>query len=230
MEASLHKIGNSLLQQGPDNRPQLPPTDDPLFLALAQVIQDYRLPLQPFHDLLTAFRMDVEKKRFGDFDELMHYCQFSANPIGLLLLHLYQQATPDNIEYSNAICSALQLINFFQDLAQDYHENQRIYLPLDEMQHYGVDEQHLRDQISDTAMQQLMLLQVERAQQLLHSGAPLGNRLKGRAGLEMRMIIQGGMRILHHLQNCQDNLFARPRLHRRDWLWIMWHAIINRPR
>lgn len=213
----------SAMGQALDGSGDTPP-QEPLYMALAQVISGYRLPLQPFHDLLTAFRMDVEKNRFRDIDELMHYCSLSANPVGLLLLHLYQAATPENVAYSNAICSALQLINFYQDLAQDYRENNRIYLPQDEMQRFGVTEQHLQQQTSDKAMREMMALQFERARTLLASGTPLGRRLPGRMGLELRIIIQGGLRVLEKLEK-QHDLFSRPRLNGLDWVRSMFRAL-----
>jgi squalene synthase HpnC len=103
-------------------------TDDPLFIALADVIARYQLPLQLFYDLLSAFAQDVTKKRYTDFGELLDYCRRSANPVGRLLLHLSGNASAENLQLSDKICSALQLINFYQDLAQDFAENERIYL------------------------------------------------------------------------------------------------------
>src|SRR3990172_2992871 len=92
---------------------------DPVFIALADVIEKYALPLEPFYDLLAACRMDVTKKRYASFDEVMAYCRYSANPVGRLVLHLSNDASPQNLQDSDAICSALQLINFFQDITQD---------------------------------------------------------------------------------------------------------------
>lgn len=199
------------------------PTTSPLFMALAQIIEEYQLPLQPFHDLLTAFRMDVEYRQFENFEQSLDYCSYSANPVGLLLLHLFRAATAENITLSNALCSALQLINFYQDLAQDYHEHRRIYLPQDELQRFGVTEYHFRERVTDYAMKQLMTLQFSRARTLLQDGAPLGRRLPGRIGLELRMIIHGGLRVLNKLEQ-QHDLFSRPRLGIGDWLRVALHA------
>jgi squalene synthase HpnC len=200
-------------------------SDDPVFIALGDVVARYNLPLAPLHDLLQAFRMDVTKTRYADFGELMGYCRLSANPIGRLLLHLYGAVTPRNLGYSDGICSALQLINFYQDIAQDYVENDRIYLPQDEMARFGVTEAHIRERRTDEAMFALMRMQLERAGRILRGGAPLGKALKGRIGFELRLIIAGGMRVLRRLQNQRTDLYSRPRLGAGDAAWILWRAV-----
>lgn len=202
--------------------------NDPVFVALADVIRQYKLPQLPFDRLLSAFRQDVTKTQYKDIGELMDYCRRSANPVGELLLHLYNMATPRNIALSDGICSALQLINFLQDIQQDYTENQRIYLPQDEMQRCRVTEMHIRGRLSDASMQQLLRLQIERARKMLKAGAPLGKILPGRLGLEMRLIIYAGTRILYRLHMQSENLFSRPRLRLRDKLWVLWRALFPR--
>lgn len=197
---------------------------EPVFIALADVIARYRLPIQLFHDLLTAFTWDVTKKRYADFADVLHYCQHSANPIGRLLLYIYAKATPLNLAHADAICSALQLINFLQDLTQDYEENGRIYLPLDEMRAYGVSEEHIKNKINDSAMRGLLTLQIERIRQMMHNGAPLGRVLPGRLGFELRLTIQGGLQILQALEQT-DDVFSRPRLDKRARLRLLWRAM-----
>ena len=120
---------------------------EPLYAALADTIQSHSLPIQLFKDLLTAFRQDVIKQRYASFDELMNYCRHSANPVGRLLLHLYKAQEPAALECSDLICSALQLTNFLQDLHQDYTEMGRIYIPLDELQRFGVTEDDIAHRI-----------------------------------------------------------------------------------
>jgi squalene synthase HpnC len=194
--------------------------DHPIFIAIKDVINKHQLPWQLFHDLLTAFKMDVTKKRYANFEEVLHYCRHSANPVGRLFLHLYKQATPRHLEWSDNICSALQLINFWQDIEQDFVENNRIYLPVDEMQQYGVSEEQLKNKISDNAMQQLMALQIRRTRKMLFTGAPLAYAMKGRFGLELKLTVHGGSRVLEKLEQ-QTSLFARPRLSKGDWLLIL---------
>ena len=193
----------------------------PLFQNLAAEIRQHMLPMQPFHDLLDAFSQDVMKKRYANYDELLDYCRRSANPVGTLLLHLYEEATPVNIAYSDAICTSLQLINFWQDVAKDYTIG-RIYLPLDELAQYGVSEAQIAQDITDDAWRRLMQFQVGRARAMMLSGAPLGSILTGRIGLEMRMIIAGGLRILDKLEAADYDMFnKRPVLRPFDWVIML---------
>ena len=197
--------------------------DDFLFIALSDVINQYSIPTQLLLDLISAFKQDVMKKRYQHFGELMDYCRRSANPVGRLLLYLFQQTDDKNLALSDGICSALQLINFYQDLSQDYDEMQRIYLPQEDMEKFGVNEQHLAEKISDKQMQQLMQFEYERAEKLLSAGAWLGTRLSGRAGFEIRLIIAAGFKVLTKLK-LQDDVFSRPRLVIKDYIWIFWKA------
>jgi squalene synthase HpnC len=200
-------------------------SEDFTFIALADVIKNNQLPVSLFHDLLTAFKMDVVKNRFTNFGEVMDYCRYSANPVGRLLLHLNDAASPQNLGYSDAVCSALQLINFLQDISQDLEENNRIYLPRDEMQKFGVTEDDIRNKITNPATRHLIEFQIRRALKLLQSGAPLGKILKGRMGFELRMTIMGGSRILYKLNKQYDDVFSRPRLSKWDYIWIVWKAL-----
>lgn len=200
------------------------PATLPLYVALADSIRRYGLPLQPFHDLLDAFRQDVTKKRYASFGEVMVYCRQSANPVGRLLLALGGEASERNLALSDAVCSALQLINFLQDIAQDYHKHNRIYLPADDMARCGVTESQIAQQQNSPALRALVQLQIQRAARLLGAGSPLGVRVKGRFGLELRAIILGGSRVLEMLQR-QENSFSRPRLTRLDRIAIVWKAL-----
>lgn len=199
--------------------------DDATFIALADVIKQHQLPISLFHDLLTAFKMDVTKARYANFGEVMEYCRYSANPVGRLLLHLNNAATPQNLGYSDAVCSALQLTNFLQDISQDLEESDRIYLPQDEMEQYGVSEEDIRNKFTNSASHNLIQFQIERTRKLMQAGAPIGKALKGRMGLELRMTIMGGSRILYKLNQQHDDVFSRPRLNKWDIVWIIWKAI-----
>lgn len=196
----------------------------PLFQNLATTIKQHELPLQPFYDLLDAFSQDVTKKRYESFSDLLDYCRRSANPVGNLLLHLYREATEVNIAYSDAICTSLQLINFWQDVAKDYAIH-RVYLPLDEMHQFGVSEEQIANGIVDENFKRLLKFQVDRARALMLKGAPLGSILKGRIGLEMRLIIAGGMRILDKLESADFDMFRhRPVLRPPDWVIMMFKS------
>ncbi len=193
----------------------------PILVNLGAEIAQHNLPMQPFYDLLDAFSQDVEKKRYEDFDDLLDYCRRSANPVGNLLLHLYHEATPVNIAYSDAICTALQIINFWQDVARDYAIG-RIYLPENELAQFGVSEEQIARGIVNEVWRNLMKFQVNRARELMLKGKPLGTILTGRIGLEMRMIISGGLRILDKLEKADYDMFRhRPVLKPIDWVIML---------
>ncbi|TQK11459.1 squalene synthase HpnC [Herbaspirillum sp. SJZ107] len=201
------------------------PPQDPLFARLAAVVAAYRLDLQPLRNLLSAFRQDVTTVRYADFAALLDYCRRSADPVGRLMLALYGVADPLSLRQSDAVCSALQLINFWQDVAIDI-EKGRIYLPLDDLQRFGVGEADIRAGRRGPAWTALMRFEVERARALMLEGAPLATRLPGRVGWELRMVVQGGLRILEAIERVDYDVFARrPKLGRLDWLAVGWRAI-----
>jgi squalene synthase HpnC len=211
-EAALSRIDQELPQQ------------DPLFTALAKVMRQYRLSSAPFFALLSAFQQDVLTTRYQTFAELLDYCARSADPIGLLMLNLYGQADARNLRESNAICSALQLINFLQDVGVDWQKS-RIYLPLEDLQRFGVSETAIANGVVNPAWRALMAFEVARARAMLQSGAPLARRLPGRFGWELRLVIQGGMRILERIESADYDVFRRrPKLAARDWLVILWRG------
>lgn len=199
--------------------------EDTTFIALADVIKQHQLPISLFHDLLTAFKMDVTKERYANFGEVMAYCRYSANPVGRLLLHLNKETSPQSLGYSDAICSALQLTNFLQDISQDLEESNRVYIPQDEMEQFGVSEDDIRNKVTNSASRKLIEFQIRRTTKLMQSGAPLGKVLKGRMGLELRLTIMGGSRVLYKLNQQYDNVFSRPRLSKWDIGWVIWKAI-----
>ena len=189
----------------------------PWFSELGDTIRRYRLPIEPFRDLLSAFSQDVVQTRYATYDDVLDYCRRSANPVGRLLLVLYGAAERRHLAWSDAICSSLQLINFLQDVAIDFRKD-RIYLPRDDMLRFGVSEHDIARGNTGGAWKTLMAFQIGRARDLLHSGAPLGRALKGRIGLELRMIVAGGARILEKIENVQGDVFTRrPVLRPLDW-------------
>jgi squalene synthase HpnC len=148
-----------------------------LFDDVARIVREHDLPLQAFHDLLDAFSQDVVKSRYASFAEVLEYCRRSANPVGRLLLHLFKRAHETELAHSDSICTALQLTNFWQDVALDWHKG-RVYLPQDEMRSFGVDEAHLAEQRCDAAWRALMKFQCDRTSDLMRCGAPLGRRAR----------------------------------------------------
>lgn len=198
----------------------------PWFPELAALIADRQLPVELFRDLLSAFAQDVVKKHYAGYPELLDYCRRSANPVGRLLLHLYGAASEENLHRSDAICSSLQLINFWQDVAIDWQKD-RVYIPQDDMQRFGVTEQFIATGNSSGPWWPLMAYQVERTRTLMASGEPLGRLLRGRIGLEMRMIIAGGNRVLDRIESVRGDVFRhRPVLRRSDWLRMLARALL----
>ena len=196
-----------------------------LFRELAPVVKQHRLPLALFHDLLSAFAQDVGKKRYADFTEVLDYCRRSANPIGRLLLVLFGAATPQHHAWSDDICSSLQIINFLQDIESDYARG-RIYMPQDELARFHVSETQIAARDAGGNWRNFMAFQVNRTRRMLRDGAPLGHALKGRVGLELRMIIAGGDRILTKIANVGYDVFSRrPVLRPHDWLLMLLRAL-----
>jgi squalene synthase HpnC len=196
---------------------------NPLFEDVARVVRERGLPLQPFHDLLDAFSQDVVKNRYADFAEVLDYCRRSANPVGRLLLVLFKKDSSINLQNSDRICTALQLINFWQDVGIDVKKD-RIYLPQDDMRRFGVTESQLREQRCDDAFRGLMHFQVERARQLMLEGKPLVDKLEGRFRLEIAITVQGGLRILDKLEQAQYDMFRRRPAHQ----WYEWPLVFVR--
>ena len=198
---------------------------EPMFDRLARVIAQYKLPLKPFYDLLSAFKQDVGTSSYASFDLLLDYCARSANPVGFLMLSLYGAADARNIADSDAICSSLQIINFLQDVAID-RRKQRIYMPLDDLDRFGVTAAQLDRFDADGRFQQLMAFEVDRARAMMLSGSPLARRLPGRIGWELRLVVQGGLRILERIEGASFDVFrCRPQLKLRDWVAILWRAL-----
>jgi squalene synthase HpnC len=201
------------------------PGASPLFRELGTVISAHRLPFIPFFDLLDAFSQDVTKIRYANFGEVMDYCRRSADPIGRLMLHLYGQANSENIGDSDAICSALQLTNFWQDIEVDFRKG-RIYLPQDDMARFGVTEAQIASRNASGGWWELMRHQIGRAKSIMLSGAPLAMRLPGRIGLEIRTVVLGGLRILEKLERVRGDVFRhRPVLRRWDWPLLLTRAL-----
>ena len=205
-------------------------TDRALFTALGQIVEQHQLPLQALHDLLDAFSQDVTTARYPDFPTLLHYCQRSAAPVGRLMLQLFQHTgigvDDRSLQRSDDICCALQLINFWQDIASDLQQRNRIYLPQDDLQRFGVSEAQLRAGNCSGGFRALMAFQVERSRQIMLAGAPLAPSLPGRIGLEIRSVVQGGLRILEKIEQVDYDVFRqRPVLSALDWPLLLWRAL-----
>ena len=199
--------------------------DGAMFARLAAVVKQYRLDLQPLRDLLSAFRQDVVTTRYPDYASLLDYCHRSADPVGRLMLALYGVDGAANLRDADAICSALQLINFWQDVGIDIQKG-RIYLPLEDLQRFDVPEADIAANKNSREWRALMAFEVERARALMLSGAPLATRLPGRIGWELRLVIQGGLRILECIERADYDVYRRrPKLGKGDYIRMAWRAI-----
>ncbi|ANN72880.1 squalene synthase HpnC [Bordetella bronchialis] len=218
--AELHRIA----QGKPGVRAVADPALAAVFDPLAATIARHQLPVTPFYDLLSAFEQDVTVKRYADEAALLDYCARSANPVGRLMLHLYGAAGADNLRDADAICTGLQLVNFWQDVHIDWRKD-RVYLPQDALRRHGVTEQDIGTCRLSPAWSALMADMTARTRALLNSGAPLARRLPGRIGLELRLVVQGGLRILERIERARYDVFMnRPQLGARDWGVMMWRA------
>ena len=203
------------------------PPQQAIFLRLARAVSSHDLPLQLFSDLLDAFCQDVVKTRYADFAELQDYCRRSANPVGRLMLHLYRAESPQQLIWSDAICSSLQLINHWQDLGVDLARG-RIYLPQEDLDRFAVSDAQLASGKVDAKLRALLRFEVDRARAMMLSGAPLARTLPGRIGLELRLIISGGLRILEKIEALDyDVLHHRPVLRALDWPRLIWRAMCS---
>jgi squalene synthase HpnC len=203
-------------------------SEQALFQDLAEVIRRHQLPISAFLDLLSAFKQDIHTKHYADFFSLINYCERSANPVGRIMLTLFGEDTAINISCSDKICTALQLINFWQDIAID-REKRRVYVPQEDLLRFGISEDSIgvgiqRDK--QKAWQQLMQFQIQRTRQMMLDGAPLCRRIPGRFGFELRLVVQGGLRILEKIERVHGDVFdQRPKIGKADASLMMWRAL-----
>ncbi len=200
---------------------------DITFVALADVIDKYHIPVEVLERLLIAFRMDVDKKRYATFDEVLRYCHHSADPVGELVLRLHGLATEENIHLSNQICTALQLLNFIQDIDEDLQQRNRLYIPTDEMMSFHITEQMLLSHAQTSALNELIAYQLARAKSMLLKGSPLLDNLKGRLHWVIRFTLLSALRISTKLEHRQ-NIYQRPSLKTYDWPFILLQSLYFR--
>ena len=187
-------------------------SESAIFIALNDVIEQYALPVTLFEDLLSAFQQDVTQKRYQTDNEVADYCRRSANPIGRLLLQLHSQPNSLQLKQSDAICTALQLVNFYQDIQQDLYENDRLYLPLADFVKVRLSEECLFESKS-TKLAPIIRDKYKNIHTLFSDGFALGFQLQGRFGWEIRTVTLTGIATLRLLSLQEDDdLYSRPRL------------------
>ena len=196
-----------------------------VFEGLQPVIKQFALPGELLTDLLSAFEQDVLKTRYASEAELLDYCRRSANPVGRLLLHLYGIRDAAALKQSDCVCTALQLVNFWQDLSVDIPRG-RIYLPSENWASHGVDQAQLLSLQVNPATTALVAAHVRWAVALMQQGAPLVKKVPGRAGWELRLVVQGGLRIAEKIRQLEfATLRQRPKLNAWDAVVMVWRAI-----
>lgn len=200
-----------------------------VFDPLAAAIRQHALPINLLSDLLDAFAQDVRKtgdgSGYADIGELLDYCRRSANPVGRLLLHLYRVTDAESLQHSDAICTALQLINFWQDLSRDIPRG-RFYLPLQDCAAHGVTSADLLALRQTQNATNLIATHAALARTIMEKGSPLVKKVPGRAGWELRLVLQGGLRILDKIATLQfATLRQRPKLSLPDLPLLLWRAL-----
>lgn len=197
----------------------------PIFIALAETIRELRFPPEPFRHLLSAFRQDVIKQRYADFDEVLDYCQRSANPIGQLILLLFDYRDAHLHQLSDHICTALQLANFWQDVSVDLQKD-RIYLPQHDLAKFNYSEADLQARRFNQQYASLLKFQVDRTRKIFEKGQALPRLVSGRLAYELRLTWLGGMRILERIEKQgYDTLSSRPEITKLDKVTLLLKAV-----
>ena len=193
----------------------------PHLQALQHTIRTFNIPPEPFRKLVAANRMDQTRQRYDTFADVLHYCEHSANPVGFLYLLLFGYDDDERRRLSDFTCTALQLANFWQDVRRDWDKG-RVYLPLEDLDHFGYTEAELAEGVCNQAFRDLMAFEVERAQGLFEQGLPLVEKLEGAAKMHVKIFSLGGMRVLDAIRSQgYDVLSKRPVVTGRRKAWLL---------
>jgi squalene synthase HpnC len=197
----------------------------PVTIALQRTVEEFAIPAEPFLKLIQANRMDQERRRFPTLDDVLFYCQHSANPVGHLYLYLSGYADAERQHLADFTCTALQLTNFWQDVARDYRDRGRIYLPVNDMERFGVSEEDVSAENAPAPLRALLRYECAVAMNLFRQGTPLIDTLDRPARLPVALFTRGGVAVLNaiHRQG-YDVLSQRPALSRRRKAWLLASA------
>ena len=223
----LYQFQDPALHEGPAGDPVPAPASSPgpaeagpqigVVRALAPVVGACAIPQQVFADLIRANRQDQVVSRYPAFSDLVDYCQLSANPVGRIVLHVFGAATPERMILSDRVCTALQLAEHWQDVAEDFRAG-RIYLPGEDLERFGVAESDLAAATAGPQLRALMAFEVERARQLLDEGAPLVGNLRGSARVAVAGYVAGGRAALTAITNAGHDVLCATHKPRRSRL------------
>ncbi len=196
-------------------------TRHPVFVALADTIEKFEIPPEPFVDLLVAFRQDQRVTRYENSDQLLEYCRYSANPVGRLVLYLGQCHTPQRVRLSDSVCTGLQLANFWQDVAGDWDRG-RIYLPMTDCRRFGYDESNFARRECNPAFRRLLAAEVDQAEGWLRRGLPLIGKMPPELRLDIALFVHGGLAILEAIRRQEFDVWtSRPKIHKMSKLRIL---------
>lgn len=206
----------------------------PVFVALKPTIDEFKIPQAPFEDLISAFEQDQTVQEYDTFEQLRDYCRRSADPVGRLVLYLCRECTPQNVEWSDSICTGLQLANFWQDVARDYKIG-RIYLPRSDYEHFGYQRSDFDSQRTNQAFLDLMKFQVDRARKFLLDGLPLVENLPGKLQVDIDLFAHGGLKILDRIERIGYRVWeTRPKVTKADVASLLsqalWRKLFRRRR
>ncbi len=198
----------------------------PVFVALAETVQKFAIPSEPFRDLLTAFRHDQRVTRYPTYEDVAGYCRYSANPVGRLVLYLCGYQDAERLALSDKTCTALQLANFWQDVTRDL-EKDRVYIPQEDMERFGYTEESLFARRFTPEFAALMRFEVERTQALFTEGQKLGKLVERRVRLDIEMFSRGGQEVLRRIeQQGYDTLTVRPSVPKSRQIAILCQRLL----
>lgn len=199
----------------------------PVFVALAETNSQFGIPKTPYADLLTAFRQDQVITRYETHSELLEYCRYSANPVGRLVLYLCGYSDAQRQELSDSTCTALQLVNFWQDVERDFRIG-RIYLPLEDMRRFGVTEKQIYDRKFDSNFRDLLKFECDRTHELFDAGLKLCPLVHQRVRLDIEMFSRGGLEIMRRIEaQGYDVLTSRPKIPKSRQVGILVGRLLN---
>lgn len=200
----------------------------PVFVALRETIRECSIPRQPFADLLTAFRQDQRVKRYDTLADVLEYCHYSANPVGRLVLHVCGYSDDERQQLSDYTCTALQLANFWQDVAVDYGKG-RVYLPLEDLRCFGVEEQVIASGRATPQFVELMKFEVARAREWFERGLPLASKVDSELAIDIELFTRGGQEVLNAIERQgYDVLHRRPAISKFRKLLLVCRAALRR--
>jgi squalene synthase HpnC len=199
----------------------------PIMVALAETIREFRIPKEPFQKLIEANRLDQRKGRYRTYEELLHYCDHSANPVGRLFLHLFGYQDEERLALADKTCTALQLTNFWQDIALDLGKG-RIYIPQEDLARFGYSEEELEHHLVNESFRRLMEFELSRTRELFEEGLRLVRLVDGRLRVAIELFSRGGLAILEKIEEADYDVFRRrPRLSKAEKLGLLLRALLR---